>query len=599
MFWALINERPPEVASDMSRPISRRAALRVLCLEDSPVDAELVGRDADRSRLSRSTMSVAAGRERLRGAARRRPTTSSSPTSRCPTSTATRALELAKTACPATPFICVSGTIGEEATVELLKEGADDCVLKDKMARLPFAVERAIAEKRAPAARSPRPKRATGRFWSTAASALPTTDIDGRILLLNRRAVQNLGGIDAGQFVGKYLTELFGEEAGRMYTERIRKTAASREPLEYIDHVELPIGQRWLASIHTPSLDAAGEVVGVHVYAQDITDRKLAEEAVAAAAGQWRETFDAMTDSVALFDKGGSVLRCNAATVKLVSRSFEDIIGRPCYEVFHGTEEFHPQCPQRRALESGHTETSVYEQNGHWLRATFAPRVDDAGQVSGGVHVITDVTELKQTERRLLESVARHEAVTDGVIAALARTVEVRDPYTAGHERRVSDLATAIARHMRLDARGVRGVEVAGKLHDVGKIIVPAEILTKPGRLSATEFELIKGHAEAGSEILRAIDFPWPVADLTLQHHERLDGSGYPAGLSGDEILPGARILAVADVVEAMSSHRPYRPALGIEPALEEIRQNAGVKYDSDAAAACAQVFADGFEFAD
>jgi PAS domain S-box-containing protein len=571
--------------------------LRVLCLEDSPIDADLVGHTLTAAGYE-VDMSVAAGREDFEELVSADAYDVILADFSLPDFDGHAALALAKTACPATPFICVSGTIGEEATVELLKDGADDCVLKDKMARLPFAIDRAISEK---AQRSTLTE-TEARYREVlehGGVGVAYYDLDGRILLLNLRAVQNLGGIDAGQFVGKDLTELFGEEAGRLYTDRLRETAASREVREHVDHVELPIGQRWLASIHTPALDATGEVVGVHVYAQDITARKLAEEAVAAAASQWRETFDAMADSVALFDEGGTVLRCNAATVKLVSRSFEDIVGRPCYEVFHGTEEFHPQCPQRRAFESGHTESSVFEQDGHWLRATFAPRVDDAGHVSGGVHVVTDVTELMQTERRLLESVAKHAAVTDGVIAALARTVEIRDPYTAGHERRVSGLATAMARHMRLDARGVRGVEVAGKLHDVGKIIVPAEILTKPGRLSAMEFELIKGHAEAGSEILGAIDFPWPVADLTLQHHERLDGSGYPGGLSGEEILPGARILAVADVVEAMSSHRPYRAALGIEAALEEIRRNAGVKYDSDAAAACAHVFAEGFEFAE
>jgi HD-GYP domain-containing protein (c-di-GMP phosphodiesterase class II) len=144
---------------------------------------------------------------------------------------------------------------------------------------------------------------------------------------------------------------------------------------------------------------------------------------------------------------------------------------------------------------------------------------------------------------------------------------------------------------MGLDEQMVRGVQVAGKLHDVGKITIPAEILSKPGRLSQTEFELIKGHAEAGFEILKAIDFPWPVADITLQHHERLDGTGYPGGLTGDEILPGARILAVADVVEAMISHRPYRAALPLEAAMAELEDGAGRRYDAAACDAAIRLF--------
>jgi len=421
--------------------------------------------------------------------------------------------------------------------------------------------------------------------------------IDGRVLLMNRRAVQNLGGSDARQFVGKSLTELFGDEAGSMYLERIHEAADSAEAVEYVECVNLPIGPRWLASIHTRSLDATGSVVGVHVYAQDITERKRVEAELAAAASEWRQTFDAMPDSVALFDRDGRVLRCNAATTVLTGRDFDDIIGRPCYEVFHGTHEYHADCPQRRAFESRQVETSFIEQDGQWLRVTFEPEIDGAGRVSGGVHVVTDVSELKQTERQLLESIRKQQAITDGVIAALARTIEVRDPYTAGHERRVSELATGMARHLELDEESVRGVQVAAMLHDLGKITIPAEILSKPGRLSATEFELIKGHSKAGFDILAAIDFGRPVAEIALQHHERQDGSGYPEGLRGNEIMREARILAVADVVEAMVSHRPYRPALGVAAALEEVRSGAGTRYDAHAAAACERVFEQGFVF--
>jgi putative nucleotidyltransferase with HDIG domain len=203
----------------------------------------------------------------------------------------------------------------------------------------------------------------------------------------------------------------------------------------------------------------------------------------------------------------------------------------------------------------------------------------------------------------LAEEEVRHKAeqlrrTVEGTVLAMGHVVESRDPYTAGHERSVAELAEAIAAALGMDEEEVDGVRLAGLIHDIGKIAVPAEILSKPGRLSAVEFNLIKQHARAGYEIIEAVEFSQPLADMVLQHHERLDGSGYPQGLTEAQILPQARILAVADVAEAMSSHRPYRPALGMEAALDELKQGAGVKYDAGVVAACVKlVEEDGFEF--
>jgi putative two-component system response regulator len=184
------------------------------------------------------------------------------------------------------------------------------------------------------------------------------------------------------------------------------------------------------------------------------------------------------------------------------------------------------------------------------------------------------------------------------IIEAMARTVEMRDPYTAGHQRRVSDLARAIATAMGLDEDTRDAVRMAASIHDIGKVAIPAEILSRPRRLTESEFSLVREHARFGYELLEPIDFPWPVADIVQQHHERLDGSGYPDGLSGDAIRREARILAVADVVEAISSHRPYRPALGTAAALEELSTHRGTRYDPEVVDACIRVILDeGFEF--
>ena len=176
-------------------------------------------------------------------------------------------------------------------------------------------------------------------------------------------------------------------------------------------------------------------------------------------------------------------------------------------------------------------------------------------------------------------------------IQAIAATVETRDPYTSGHQKRVAELAVALAREMGLSEDRIHGLHLAGVVHDLGKIGIPAEILSKPGKLTTVEYTLIQAHAETGYEILKDIDFPWPIATIVRQHHERLDGSGYPHGLKGGEILLESRILAVADVVEAMGSHRPYRPTLGIELALKEIERGRGITYDPAVADACLKLF--------
>ena len=184
----------------------------------------------------------------------------------------------------------------------------------------------------------------------------------------------------------------------------------------------------------------------------------------------------------------------------------------------------------------------------------------------------------------------------EGTIYTIAATVEVRDPYTAGHQKRVADLSAAIASEMHLSDEQVEGIKMAGVIHDLGKVNIPAEILSKPGKISELEYEIIKTHTQVGFDLLKEIEFPWPIAQMILQHHEMMDGSGYPQGLKGDEILLEARILVVADTVEAMSSHRPYRPALGIEKALEQIKQDKGTLLDPKVVDACLKVFKDGYK---
>jgi HD-GYP domain-containing protein (c-di-GMP phosphodiesterase class II) len=210
-----------------------------------------------------------------------------------------------------------------------------------------------------------------------------------------------------------------------------------------------------------------------------------------------------------------------------------------------------------------------------------------------------EVDHRRNVQRELQQSLDHLKKIIGGSVMAIAMTVEKRDPYTYGHQQRVAELARAIGLEMGLSPDQVEGLAIASAIHDIGKISLPAEILTKPSHLSRLEMSLIQAHSQAGYDILKSVDFPWPVAQIVLQHHERLNGTGYPQGLSGEGILKEARIVGVADVVETMSSHRPYRPSMGVDKALEEISANKGILYDPEAVDACLTLIEEKhFEFA-
>jgi HD-GYP domain-containing protein (c-di-GMP phosphodiesterase class II) len=239
------------------------------------------------------------------------------------------------------------------------------------------------------------------------------------------------------------------------------------------------------------------------------------------------------------------------------------------------------------------------------VRADFRGRRKDGQEVlvnahgslvsSGGrkivIGMLQDVTIQRNAEQQIQNYIEQLEAALMQTVEVATTLSEIRDPYTAGHERRVAELGVAIGAELGFDAERQQGLRVAGLLHDIGKIGIPAEILSKPGKLSSVEFELVKTHASASYEIIKNVRFPWPVAQVALQHHERMDGSGYPQGLKGNSILIEAQIMAVADVVEAMSSHRPYRPGFGIEKALAEIERGRGSAYEPVVVDACLKLF--------
>lgn len=215
-----------------------------------------------------------------------------------------------------------------------------------------------------------------------------------------------------------------------------------------------------------------------------------------------------------------------------------------------------------------------------------------------GIAALRERSALQQAQEELRQSFEKLQKTTKNTIFAMAKMTEIRDPYTSGHQQRVAELSCAIAREMGFSQERIDWLQLAASVHDIGKIHVPSEILAMPGRISDIEFELIKTHPQSGFDILKTVEFPWPIAEIVLHHHEKIDGSGYPDGIAGDAIMMESRIICVADVVEAMSSHRPYRATLGLEAALEEIALNRGICYDPQVVDACLRLFAeDKFRF--
>jgi PAS domain S-box-containing protein len=272
--------------------------------------------------------------------------------------------------------------------------------------------------------------------------------------------------------------------------------------------------------------------------------------------------------------------------------SVDEHLGRTLAEVAPALwPQLEPYC--RKVLESGQPVLNV-ELNGdslidpgkihYWLDNIYPVRVN--GEIVGLGIIFIDITDRKENETALV-------ALTEASVDAIASAAEARDPYTAGHQRRVAELSVAIANEIGLGQDDIAGIQIAAKIHDIGKLSTPSEILSKPGHLKPTELALLREHAQAGSDIVRGIHFPWPIADMILQHHERIDGSGYPHGLVGSEILFSAQIIAVADVVEAMSSRRPYRASLGLTAALSEIEIGRGELYDAEIVDVCLRLFRD------
>ena len=327
---------------------------------------------------------------------------------------------------------------------------------------------------------------------------------------------------------------------------------------------------------------------------RETTERRRALEALRESEERYRNLFEDSKDGVLIWTAEGKILGVNQAALETFGCKIEDMIGAEISEIYADPRDLaaFQQILDREGAVRGH-ELRLKKKDGAEMDGllTATVRRGKDNTILGYQGIVRDVTDLKRNERELKRTLETLQRSISAITLTLSTVVESRDPYTAGHQKRVAHLSRAIAQEMDLSPNLCDAVHMAGTLHDIGKIAVPSEILSNPAKLSGKAFELIKDHPQTGYDILHEIEFPWPIADIVLQHHERMDGSGYPKGLSGNDIMLEARIIAVADVVESMASHRPYRHGLGIDVALNEIEKNKGTLYDDVIVDACLRLF--------
>ncbi len=383
--------------------------------------------------------------------------------------------------------------------------------------------------------------------------------------------------------------------------------------------------------------DAEGAPLFYEGMLEDITKQKEAQTKYEFSEKRYRDLVEKANIGIVTDDAEGNITYCNSRFCELFGYSKEEMQQQPIRKLVHPDNaeqvmDIHTSRLQGREVPSRYEFKAIRRDGTPMYLEADVIEIRKGDKIVGSRSYIWDITRRKEAEmqlrgetregeskdnnegiwlstandllkqqiakrkkveQELQKSYSQLREVLTETVLAMGNIVEARDPYTAGHQQRVTTLACAIAGELGMTQEQIAGIGIAGLLHDIGKIMVPAEILNKPGRLDRMEFELIKAHPQVGYDILKDIDFPWPIAQIVLQHHERMDGSGYPNALNGTDILLESRILAIADVVESMSSHRPYRPALGIDAALREILDKKGSLYDPFAVDVCLRLFAE------
>jgi PAS domain S-box-containing protein len=512
------------------------------------------------------------------------------------------------------PLIIVSGAIGEETAVECMHLGAHDYVMKGNLSRLVPAIERELKEAKS---------RIQGK---QAEDALRENEdrfrrVSSMISDVAYSCSMKENGLFSIDWMEGAAERISGYSIEEIKARQCWRFLVIEEDLALFDTNVTGLSPGSHASCELRIQRKSGAIAWVESYAEcvrmempesfilysalvDITERKQAEQAFRDSESKYRLLAENVSDviytldmdlrytyispSVKLLQGFEPAELLNQSANDTITHSSVELVMKALSEVMELEKSGHGEIIVSRTLA---VETIRKDGTTIWTEEKFSLLKDEKKQPIGILGISRDISERKQSEEKLQQTLENLRKAFIASIQLLVSAVEARDPYTAGHQIRSANLARAIATEMGLPRDKIEGLRMAGSIHDIGKLSIPAEILSKPTKLTNIEFSLIKEHSVNGYEMLKGVESPWPLAEIVYQHHERMDGSGYPRNLKGDEILMEARILSVADVVESMASHRPYRPAIGIEAALEEIGKNKGVLYDDAVADACLRLF--------
>jgi len=436
------------------------------------------------------------------------------------------------------------------------------------------------------------------------------------LIIYWNKALEELSGIKSEEVVGTgqqwrafyktarpcmadLLVDKYQEEIPQWYAGKFIKSELIDGAYEATDFFpELGENGRWLRFTASVVRNSGGDIIGAIETLEDITQAKIAEESLRKSESKYRNIFENALEGIYQVTLEGKFITANANLARMAGYdSPEDLmesikdIKTQLYVHPEDRDRFLKIMRAKGSVKGFEVEWYKKDRNIFWVVLNALAIKDEQGNILYNEGLIEDITLRKHAEEQLHQSLESLKRAVGTTIHVLVAALEARDPYTAGHQSRSANLACAIATEMGLDKDRIEGIRMASIIHDIGKLSIPVEILTKPTKLTDLEFSLIKEHAQSGYEMLKDVESPWPLADIVLQHHERINGSGYPRKLKKDKIIIEARIMAVADVVEAMASHRPYRASLGIEVALEEIEKNKGILYDETVANACLRLF--------
>ena len=425
---------------------------------------------------------------------------------------------------------------------------------------------------------------------------------DGTVQKANR-AFCEMFGYNLEEVLGQDLDYLVARDKD-IRTEASRRTvdAVSGSQFSFETIRQKKDGTRFHVTAFGVPILKDGKTVAIYGMYRDISDRKNAEEALRRSEERYRAIIEQQRDIIVRFTPDWNITFANEAYCRYYGLTADKALGRSFLshipETDRGKTIKHLQgLSKENPVEKTEEVTILPSGETRWQQWIDTALFDSSGNIVEYQSVGRDITDRVLMEDSLRQSTEKLEKTLDDTVRLLAGTMRIRDVYTADHQEGVARLAKAIAEEMGFSDERVKGIWVAGMIHDIGKLYIPGEILNKPTSLSNLEYEIVKRHAEVGAETLQEVSFPWPVSRIVGQHHERLDGSGYPNGLVGDEILEETRILSVADVVEAMRSHRPFRAAYSLDKALDTVREGSGNIFDERVVSSCLKIFEKGFEF--